>query len=77
MRETRIMNNLNCKTQAHARVCEEKLEEKKTPIELILRLKGPSLKDYVRRVGRHIKMIFSRMIHHSIKVLVLHVHLVK
>ena len=29
MRETGIMNNLNCKMQAHARVCEEnKLEEK-------------------------------------------------
>ena len=28
MRETSIMNNLNCKMQAHARVCEEnKLEE--------------------------------------------------
>ena len=26
MRETSIMDNLNCKTQAHARVCEEKLE---------------------------------------------------
>ena len=27
------MNNLNCKMQAHARVCEEnKLEEKKTTI---------------------------------------------
>ena len=30
MRETSIMDNLNCKMQAHARVCEEnKLEEKK------------------------------------------------
>ena len=42
MRETGIMNNLNCKMQAHARVCEEnKLEEKRllrTPIETILRL---------------------------------------
>ena len=31
MRETSIMDNLNCKTQAHARVCEEnklELEEK-------------------------------------------------
>ena len=32
------MNNLNCKMQAHARVCEEnKLEEKTTPFETILR----------------------------------------
>ena len=31
------MDNLNCKMQAHARVCEEnKLEEKTTPIETIL-----------------------------------------
>ena len=29
MRETSIIDNLNCKMQAHARVCEEnKLEEK-------------------------------------------------
>ena len=34
------MDNLNCKMQAHAGVYEEnKLEEKKTPIETILRLK--------------------------------------
>ena len=40
MRETSIINNLNCKMQAHARVCEEnKLEKKRllrTPIETIL-----------------------------------------
>ena len=40
MRETSIMDNLNCKIQAHARVCEEnKLEEKTMPIETILQLK--------------------------------------
>ena len=41
MRETSIMDNLNCKMQAHARVCKEnKLEEEKMkPIEIILRLK--------------------------------------
>ena len=34
------MDNLNCKTQAYARVCEEnKLEEKTMPIETILQLK--------------------------------------
>ena len=27
MRETSIMDNLNCKMQAHARVCEENIEE--------------------------------------------------
>ena len=41
MRETSIMDNLKCKTQAHARVCEEnklelELEEKTMPIETIL-----------------------------------------
>ena len=40
MREISIMDNLNSKMQAHARVCEEnKLEEKTIPIEIILRLK--------------------------------------
>ena len=40
MRETSILDNLNCKMQAHAKVCEEnKLEEKTKPIEIILWLK--------------------------------------
>ena len=34
MRETSTMNNLNCKMQAHARVCEEnKLEELEEELE--------------------------------------------
>ena len=34
------MDNLNCKMQAHARLCKENnLEEKTTPIETILQLK--------------------------------------
>ena len=37
---TSTMDNLNCKMQAHARVCEEnKLDEKMMPIETILQLK--------------------------------------
>ena len=39
MQETSIMDNINCKTQAHARVCEEnklELEEKTMLIEIIL-----------------------------------------
>ena len=41
MRETSIVDDKNCRTQAHARMCEEnklelKLEEKMTPIESIL-----------------------------------------
>ena len=40
MRETSIMYNLSCKMQADARVCEEnKLEEKTTPVEIMLWLK--------------------------------------
>ena len=73
-----MMNNLNCKMQAHARVCEEnKLEEleKKTTVKDAYRnnfaVKGTSLKDHIRRVERHIKTIFSRMIHYSIEVLVI------
>ena len=43
MRETSIMDNLNCKMQSHARVSEEnKLEEKTMPIEIILSLKAKS-----------------------------------
>ena len=36
------MDNLNCKMQAHARVCKEniELEEKTMPIETILQLKA-------------------------------------
>ena len=61
------MNNLNCKMQAHAKLCEENIElevEEKTTIETIL-------KDHKRRVERHIKTMLSRMIHHSIKVLII------
>ena len=64
--------------QAHARVCEEnKLEEleKKTTVKDVYQnnfaVKGTSLKDHIRRVERHIKTIFSRMIHYSIEVLVI------
>ena len=41
MMETSIMDNLNCKIQAHVRVCEEnklklELEEKMIPIDIVL-----------------------------------------
>ena len=39
MRETGIMDNLNCKTQAHARAYEENKLEKTMLIEIILWLK--------------------------------------
>ena len=73
MRETNILDNLNCKTQAHARVCKEnKLEEKTNTYQTNLAVKGASLKGHIRRVERHIMMILSRIIHHSIKLLVLY-----
>ena len=74
MRKTSIMGNWNCKMQAHARVCEENdaLEEKNNTYWNNFAVKVASLKDHNRRVGRRITMIFSRIIHHSIKVLELH-----
>ena len=56
--------------QPHARVCEEnKLEEleKILPIETILRLQVQD----IGRLERRIKTMFSWVIHHSIKVLVI------
>ena len=72
MRETSIKDNLNCKTQDHARVCKEnnELEKENDAYWYNFAVKGASLKDHIGRVRGHIKMIFSRMIHHSIKVLV-------
>ena len=47
MRETSIMDNLNCKMQANARVCKEnKLNEKTVSMK-----KCASLKDHIGRVG--------------------------
>ena len=59
---------------AHARVCEEnklELEEKNNAYWINFAVKGASLKDHIGRVGiqRHIKMILSRIAHHSITVL--------
>ena len=61
--------------QAHAKVWEEnKLElelEKNDAYWNNFVVEGPSLKDHLGRVEKSIKTIFSRMIHHSIKVLVM------
>ena len=62
------MDNSNCKTQAHARACKENKLEKNDTYRNNYAVKGASLKDHIGRVGRSITMIFSRMIHHSIKV---------
>ena len=64
--------------QAHARVCEENKREleKKTNAYRSNRnnfmVRGTSLKDHMERVGKHIEIIFSRMIYHNIKVLLLY-----
>ena len=55
MRETSIVDNKNCKTQAHARVCEEnKLEEleleKNDAYWINFVVEGASLKDHIKRV---------------------------
>ena len=68
------MNNLNYKMQAHARVCEEnKLEEleKNDAYWNNFAVTGMSLKYHIERMERCMKMMFSRMIHHIIKVLVM------
>ena len=64
--------------QAHVKVCEENNFIEETTVNDAywnnFKVKYTSLKDHTDmkgRVGRHIKMIFSRMIHHNIKVLVL------
>ena len=62
-----MMDNLNCKTEAHARVCEEnklklKLEGKNDAYRNNFVIIGVNLKDHIGRVGGQIKMIFSRMI---------------
>ena len=65
------MDNLICKMQAYARVCEENIEEKNDAYWNNFAVTGASLKDHVGIVERSIKTIFSRMIYHSIKVLVI------
>ena len=71
------MDNLICKMQAHVRVCEENIEELELEEKINdaywnnFAVKGTSLKDYIGRVEKSIKTIFSRMIHHRIKVLVI------
>ena len=50
----------------------EELKEKNDGYWNNFAVKGGSLKYHIRRVGKRIKMIISRMIHHGIKVLVLY-----
>ena len=67
------MDNLNCKTKAHTRVCEEnklELEGKNDAYWNNFVVMGVSLKDHIERMRGQIKMIFSRMIKHKIKVAV-------
>ena len=70
MRETGIIDSLNCKTQVYARVCEDNKLEEKAPIEIIYGNRCKFEGSYGKS-GIYITMIFSRVIHHYIKVLVL------
>ena len=56
--------------QAHVRVSEEDIEKNDIYWNNFV-VKDASSKDHIGRVGRRIKMISSRMIHHNIEVLVL------
>ena len=64
--------------QAHARVCEEnkleleELEKENDTYWNNFSVTGTSLKDDIGRIERRIKTIFSRIVHHSIKVLVIY-----
>ena len=48
MREKSIMDNLNCKTQAHVRVCEENIGKNDAYWNNFV-VKNGSLKDHIRR----------------------------
>ena len=61
--------------QAHARVCKEnkrELEKENDTYRNKFMVRGMSLKDHMGRVGKRIKMIFSRIIYHNIKALLLY-----
>ena len=72
MRETSIMDNLNCKMQTHAQVHKEnKLEEWHLLKQNNFVVKGASLKDHIGNMEMRIKTVLSKMIHHSIQALVI------
>ena len=61
--------------QAHTRVCEEnkrELEKENDAYRNNFMVRSTSLKDHMGRVQKRIEMIFSRMIYHNIKVLLLY-----
>ena len=68
MRETSIMDDLN---QVDVRVWEENIEMSDTYWNNLV-VNDESLKDHIGKVGVCIKMIFSRMIHHRMKMLVVY-----
>ena len=54
--------------QVHAMVCEEnkrELEKENDTYRNNFMVRGTSLRDHMGRVGKHIEMIFSRMIYHK------------
>ena len=73
MRKTNIPNKLNHKPQAHARVCDENVEdEEKNDCRLkYFAVKRSTLEACRRTETQRIAMIFATRILHRIKVLVL------
>ena len=74
MREISIMDNLNCKTQPHARVCKENkvLEEKNDCPFNKFSLKDRLLEGTQETLKRQILVCLLMMILHSIKILILY-----
>ena len=68
MKETSMMDNYNCKTQAHARVHEENKSEKNDAYWNNLAVKVQAW----RIIYEEWETYHDDMIHHSIKVLVLY-----
>ena len=66
MRDTSIIDNLNCKTQAYTRVCKENELKKITPIETILY----EFEGSYRKNGEEYQDNILKDDYHSIKVLV-------
>ena len=69
MRKTSILNKLNHKLQAHARVCEENKELEKNKILLkYFAVKGLTLKCCGRTVTQPFRMKLTTRILHNVKV---------
>ena len=71
MRETSILDHLNCKTQAHARVCKENKEKKWLPIKIFF-IESTTISCLPKILEKQILLRVFVMMLQSIKVLMLH-----